>query len=467
MAVPKARDVKLTAGREKVVLVGGYRPGDLLPGEAPLEELEQLARTAGAVVVGKIVQNIKEVTPATFIGKGKVQEVKELAEAMGAKCVLFDHDLLPGQGKNLDVATGMKVMDRTELILDIFASRARTRMAAVQVGIALLNYRLPRLKRLWTHLERQVGGIGMRGGPGERQMEVDRRKIEKQIDDLKHELKEIEKRKERMVRSRAADHYLVSLVGYTNAGKSTLMRALTGEQVLVEDKLFATLDTKTSMLKLGGGLHVLLSDTVGFIRRLPHHLVASFHATLEEARHADLLLHVADASSPHVRGQIDAVNSVLRQIGCADQEAILLLNKTDAVGTVSKNILDDSPIEHTTELDYTMLRRDFPEAIPVSALRSEGLERLKNEIRERAREDAQPLTLAVHVGDGKTLAFLATHFFEDSRETDDEWVTLTGRASRNVIEKLLGSQDTVKILKGWTPDTDKKFEPLAVNPRPL
>ena len=458
MAVPKARDVKLTAGREKVVLVGGYRPGDLLPGEAPLEELERLAETAGAQVVGRIVQNIKEVTPATFIGKGKVQEVKELAEKMGAKCVLFDHDLLPGQGKNLDQATGLKVMDRTELILDIFASRARTRMAAVQVGIALLNYRLPRLKRLWTHLERQVGGIGMRGGPGERQMEVDRRKIEKQIDDLKYELKEIEKRKERMVRSRAQDHYLVSLVGYTNAGKSTLMRSLTGEQVLVEDKLFATLDTKTSMLKLGGGVHVLLSDTVGFIRRLPHHLVASFHATLEEARHADLLLHVADASSPHVRGQIDAVNSVLKELGAADQETILVLNKTDAVGKTTSN--GDSAVENASELDYTMLRRDYPEAIPISALRSEGLERLKSEIRERAREDAKPLTIAVHAGDGKTLSFLATHFFEDSREADGEWLKLTGRAGRNVIEKLLHAQSSVKILAGWNPDPEQSFKRL-------
>ncbi len=406
MAVPKARDVKLSSYREKVVLVGGYRPGDLLPGEEPLEELERLAESAGAVVVAKIVQNIKEVTPATFIGKGKVQEVKALAEENGAKCVLFDHDLLPGQGKNLDEATGLKVMDRTELILDIFASRARSRMAAVQVGLALLNYRLPRLKRLWTHLERQEGGIGMRGGPGEKQMEVDRRKIEKQIDDLKAELKQIEGRKERMVLARSKDHYLVSLVGYTNAGKSTLMRALTGEQVLVQDKLFATLDTKTSMLKLGGGNHVLLSDTVGFIRRLPHHLVASFHATLEEARTANLLLHVADASSLHVRGQIDAVNTVLREIGCGKSETILVLNKTDA-------------IKPEQGLDYNLLKHENVEAVPVSALRGEGLDRLRNEIRERARDDAKPISVSVHAGDGKMLSFLATHFFEDAREMDE------------------------------------------------
>ena len=435
MSVPKARDVKLTAGREKVVLVGGYRAGDLLPGEEPLEELERLAETANAQVVAKVVQNIKQVNPSTYIGKGKVNEIKELAIELGARTILFDHDLLPGQGKNLDVATGLKVMDRTELILDIFASHAHTRMAMVQVGIALLNYRLPRLRRLWTHLERQEGGIGMRGGPGERQMEVDRRKIEKQIDDLKHELKEIEGRKERMVRSRAKDHFMVSLVGYTNAGKSTLMRALTGEDVHIEDKLFATLDTKTSQLKLGGGVFVLLSDTVGFIRRLPHHLVASFHATLEEARTADLLLHVADASSPLVRGQIDAVNGVLKEIGCGATETIMALNKTDA-------------ITEQFALDYKLLTQDYPEAIPISAKKREGMERLKGEIRERARGGAKPLTVAVHAGDGKMLSFLATHFFEDSREVEGEWITLAGRASSNVLEKLLSASDTVRIIKG-------------------
>jgi GTP-binding protein HflX len=442
MAVPKARDVKLTAGREKVVLVAGYRPGDLLPGEEPLEELERLAETAGAQVVAKVVQNIKQVTPATFIGKGKVQEVKELANELGAKCVLFDHDLLPGQGKNLDVATGLKVMDRTELILDIFASRARSRMAAVQVGIALLNYRLPRLKRLWTHLERQTGGIGMRGGPGERQMETDRRKIEKQIDDLKHELKEIEGRKERMVRSRAEDNYMVSLVGYTNAGKSTLMRALTGEQVFVQDLLFATLDTKTSTLKLGGGVNVLLSDTVGFIRRLPHHLVASFHATLEEARHADLLLHVCDASSILARGQIEAVNTVLKEIGCAEMKTIMVLNKVDNI-KAEPGPLGGEAVHGS--FDFKMLQQDYPQAIPVSALKQEGLERLKTEIRDCARADALPVTVEVHAGDGKTLSFLATHFFEDSREMNGETITLKGRAIRIVLEKLAASETGVRV----------------------
>jgi GTP-binding protein HflX len=435
MGIPRRHDAQRTAEREKVILVGGYRQQDLLTGEEPLEELQRLAETAGAVVVGKVTQNIREINPATYIGKGKVEEVKELALEQKAKCILFDHDLAPSQGRNLDQATGLKVIDRTELILDIFASRARTRTAMVQVNIAMLEYRLPRLKRLWTHLERQTGGIGVRGGPGERQMEVDRRKILKHLFDLRTEKALIEARKERLVRNRARDHFLVSLVGYTNAGKSTLMKALTGEDVLIEDKLFATLDTRTSALRLGGGVQALLSDTVGFIRRLPHHLVASFHATLEEVRTADLLLHVADASSPLARGQIEAVNGVLREIGAADRETLLVLNKTDAVSG-------------GLELDFRMLREDFPEAIPTSALRGTGLERLRNEVRERARENAKPLVIAVHAGDGKTLSFLATHFFEDSRDVDGEWITLRGRAARNVVDKLLHTQTTARILEG-------------------
>lgn len=440
MSATQPKNTSRTSYREKVILVAGYRKGDLLPGEEPLEELARLAETAGAQIVGRVVQNIKDVNPATFIGKGKVDEIKELAKRNGAQCILFDHDLQPTQGKNLDNAIELKVMDRTELILDIFASHARSRMATVQVGIALFEYRLPRLKRLWTHLERQTGGIGMRGGPGERQIEVDRRKIEKHLDDLKAELKQIEGRKERMVRSRGKDNFLVSLVGYTNAGKSTLMRSLTGEDVLVADKLFATLDTKTSLLKLGGGVQALLSDTVGFIRRLPHNLVGSFHATLEEARHADLLLHVVDVSSPLCRGQIEAVNVVLKEIGCDQHETLMVFNKADVV-----------PPE--LEVDVRMLKEEYPEAITISALRKQGLEQLKAEIRERARGDAQLLTIAVHAGDGKLLSFLSTHFFEDERTIDGDDLILTGRASRGVVEKILKSPHA-RILKGWPGKSD-------------
>ncbi|MCW8130617.1 MAG: GTPase HflX [Planctomycetota bacterium] len=426
-------DRQLTVEREPTILVGGYLPNDLLPGEEPLEELEQLAETAGARVVGKVLQNLKEINGATYIGKGKCEEVRDLAKQTGAKGVIFDHDLSPAQGRNLDKIIGLKVLDRTDLILDIFATHARSRMAKVQVGLALYEYRLPRLKRMWTHLEGQKGGIGLRGGPGEKQIETDRRKLLKQIWDLKVELKGIEARKERTVTARGHDHYLVSLVGYTNAGKSTLMKAVTGEDVLIEDKLFATLDTKTSRLRLGGGMEVLLSDTVGFIRRLPHDLVASFHATLEETRMADLLIHVVDASSPHARGQIAAVNAVLKELDCADKEMLMVFNKSDAV-----------PPE--LELEFRLLQCEYPGSVLISALKGEGLGALKAEIRARAEARAQPVTVSVHAGDGRTLAFMATHFFENERDIAGEWITVTGRASKAVLERLLAAGDTVRVL---------------------
>ncbi len=436
------RDDRFTVDREPAILVGGYRPEDLLTSEKPLEELERLAETAGARRVGSIVQKIRGVRPDTYIGPGKVEEVKELVEKTKAGCVLFDHDLTPAQGRTLDELIGVKVMDRTDLILDIFASRARSRMAKVQVSLAMNEYRLPRLRRLWTHLERQTGGIGMRGGPGERQIETDRRKVLKTIRDLKKELKEISARKERTVSNRGRENYLVALVGYTNAGKSTLMQALTGEQVLIEDKLFATLDTKTTNLRLGNGITGLLSDTVGFIRRLPHHLVASFHATLEEARAADLLLHVVDASSPHAREQMASVEEVLGEVGAKGKETLLIFNKIDA-------------LTQQTGIEYHQLCREFPNSISTSALNGDGLENVRAEIRARAREAGAPVSLRVHVGDGKALAYIATHFFEDRREMDDEWITLWGRATDAVLARLRSYGESVKFLSG--PETIKDW----------
>ncbi|MCZ7646899.1 MAG: GTPase HflX [Planctomycetota bacterium] len=429
----RVRDVKLSVEREPAILVGGYQHGDLATGEEPLEELERLAETAGARVVGKVVQHLREIHPGTYIGSGKAQEIKDLAASHRAKTILFDHDLTPAQSRNLEKLSGLKVVDRTDLILDIFASRARSRMAKVQVSLALQEYRLPRLKRLWTHLERQTGGIGMRGGPGERQIETDRRKVLKHIGDLKIELEQIRARKERTVQARHRDHFLVCLVGYTNAGKSTLMRALTGEQVYVEDKLFATLDTKTASLALGGGNKVLLSDTVGFIRRLPHKLVASFHATLEEARTADLLLHVVDVSSPGAREQMEAVQTVLKELDSDRKETLLVFNKIDRVAA-------------EREFEYRMLSAEYPGAICVSALKAQGLEGLKDEIRRRAREHGVPAVVSVFAGDGKNLAFMARHFFEDERRVDGEWIVFRGRAPVHALEVLAGAGETVKIL---------------------
>ncbi len=285
----------------------------------------------------------------TYLGKGKLVELEQLAAGKEADVVLFDNDLSPAQVRNLEQALSIKVVDRTELILDIFAGRAKTYEARLAVEMAQLQYALPRLKRMWTHLSRIKMGIGMRG-PGEKQLEVDRRLVEKRIHDLGVELKGIQRRKEREVAARR-DRMTVSLVGYTNAGKSTLLNKLTGSQVLAEDKLFATLDTRTRRWQLPGWGPVLLSDTVGFIRDLPHHLIASFKATLEEARQANLLLHVADASNPAAADQIAAVYAVLEELGIEAKDTILVLNKVDAA--------------EPRNLNGLLVR--YPTALPISA----------------------------------------------------------------------------------------------------
>ena len=356
---------------EKAILVkvllsdGDYSPDD------PLEEIRGLAKTAGLVVVGGMLQRRHQVDIATYIGSGKVGELKELVEAHEADLVVFDNDMGPAQTRNLEKALGVKVIDRTEVILDIFATRAKTYEAHLQVELAQLEYSLPRLKRMWTHLSRYKGGIGVRG-PGEKQLEEDRRLVTKRIRDLKEKLAKVEGRREREVAGRG-DLATVGLVGYTNAGKSTLMNALTHADVLAEDKLFATLDTRTKRWKFRGGGYVLLSDTVGFIRDLPHSLVASFKATLEEARQADLLLHVADASSPEAESQIKAVNAVLKELGLADHPTILVLNKVDRVS--DRSFLD-------------VLKAHHDESISISAANGEGLDRLEQAVREVLNERA-------------------------------------------------------------------------------
>ena len=313
---------------EKAVLVGVLLPNRTFR-EDPLEELAGLARTVGARVEEQLVQRREVPDRATYLGKGKLEALKLLVEQSGADVVLFDNDLSPAQTRNLEKTLRVKVIDRTELILDIFAHRARTSEARLAVELAQLEYSLPRLKQMWTHLSRIEGGIGMRG-PGEKQLEVDRRLVEKKIRDLRRELAVIERRKERTVSARRK-HRTVSLVGYTNAGKSTLMNRLTGADVLVQDKLFATLDTRTRRWQLPGWGPVLLSDTVGFIQNLPHTLIASFKATLEESRQANLLLHVADASSAEVLEQVRAVYGVLEEIGIEEKNTLLLLNTIDRV----------------------------------------------------------------------------------------------------------------------------------------
>ncbi len=409
----KARE-DLSVGRERALLVKVIL-GSASSGDNPLAELCELARSAGAIVVDQVVQRRRAYHGASCVGKGKLDEIRQRADAYDANVVIFDNDLSPSQIREIEEAVGRKIIDRSELILDIFASRARTHEARLQVELAQLEYTAPRLRGMWTHLERiagaggatgvgAVGGIGTRG-PGESQIEIDRRLADHRVTLLKRKLAEIDERKVREVQARG-NHYTVSLVGYTNAGKSTLMNTLTGAGTHVEDRLFATLDTLTRRWELGNGRYVLLSDTVGFIRDLPHHLVASFRATLEEAIHADLLLHLVDASNSEAAEQLDAVNGVLNDLGVGDKPVLLLLNKADAI--------QDESIP-------TLLRNAHPDALLISAKTGDGIERIKAAVDRRMRGEQRRMTLSVPAHDGKALSFLERfaevieRHFEDGR----------------------------------------------------
>lgn len=411
---------------EAAVLVRVLLP-DSVTGDEPLDELSGLASTAGARVVGGMVQRRDKPDVTTFLGSGKVDELKSLVADTDADVVIFDNDLSAGQSRNLEKAIGVKVLDRTELILDIFATNARTYEARLAVELAQLEYSLPRLKRMWTHLSRIKMGIGMRG-PGEKQLEVDRRLVEKQIHDLRNDLKAIEKRKEREVSGRR-DRLTVSLVGYTNAGKSTLMNALTNAGVLAANKLFATLDTRTRRWHLPSWGPVLLSDTVGFIRDLPHGLVASFRATLAEARSAHLLLHVADASSPAVFEQIAAVYDVLREIQIEEKAVVLVLNKIDRLAS---------------RADLTPLLNRYPHAVPVSAWTKEGLPELHRAVSDALSRSFHDLDVTMSVDNGKLLAYLAAHGEILSRRYQDDRVTVHCRIPPQNLGKLQEEGVTVE-----------------------
>ncbi|MEX2187236.1 MAG: GTPase HflX [Pirellulales bacterium] len=373
----------------------------------PLDELAGLAESAGAVVAGRMLQRRATPDVTYYLGKGKVEELREMVVGEEADVALFDNDLSPGQKRNLEKELKVKVLDRTELILDIFATRARTHEARLAVELAQLEYALPRLKRMWTHLSRIKKGIGMRG-PGEKQIEEDRRIVERRIRDLREELHTIERRRERQVASRH-DRLTISLVGYTNAGKSTLLNKLTGSDVLAEDRLFATLDTRTRRWQLPGWGPVLLSDTVGFIRDLPHELIASFKATLEETRQADLLLHVADASSPEVFAQISSVYSVLEELHVEAKRTLLVLNKADMLA-------DEGAI-------HRLLDR-YPNAVAISAKSGFGLDRLAAMVSAALTDGFLDLDIETGVDNGKLLAYLASHGEIRSKRFGDERVLI-------------------------------------------
>jgi GTP-binding protein HflX len=355
-----------------------------------LDELAELARTAGARIVGRLYQRRDRPEPASYLGRGKVEELKELCREADANVVIADDDLAPSQVRHLEEWLDLRVIDRSELIIHIFAVHARTRQARLQVELAQAKYMAPRLKRMWTHLSRitGAGGIGSRG-PGEKQIEVDRRIIQRRIADLTAELREIEGRRERQVGARE-DVFKSALVGYTNAGKSTIMRRLTGADVLVADQLFATLDTRTRRWQLAD-VDILLSDTVGFIEKLPHHLVASFHATLEEVREADLLIHIVDAGDTEAEKKVKIVRSVLENIGANEIPELLVLNKID--------LLPDP-------MEATILAGTMQTSLLVSAVTGQGFDLLEQTVHDRATSTFHTLDLRVPVRDGRTLALV-------------------------------------------------------------
>jgi len=317
-------------GNDEAILFGLVPMGDPRTAAEALHELQLLADTAGFVTAGCMIQHRRHADPHSYLGSGKLEELAEVTKLAHSAAVICDDSLTPNQAKAIEAAAGVPCIDRSELILQIFGMHARTPQAKLQVELAALQYEMPRLRRRWTHLERQRGGIGVRGGAGEKQIDVDRDLIRSRIAAVTKELKRIEQHKEREVQARP-DLFTIALVGYTNAGKSSMMNRLTDANVLAENRLFSTLDTRTRPWRLPGGRTVLLTDTVGFLRKLPHQLVASFHATLAEALHADLLLVMVDGSSPEAQDQLQTVDEVLETLGAGNLARITVLNKIDLV----------------------------------------------------------------------------------------------------------------------------------------
>jgi GTP-binding protein HflX len=427
--------------KERAILVGAYtrdRQVDIDKID-PLIELTCLTETAGAVVAGRIQQRLNRIHPGTYIGSGKALEVAEKVSINKADVVIFDNDLSPGQIRELEKIVKAKVLDRSELILDIFATRAQTKQAKLQVELAQLEYTYPRLTRMWSHLDTVtaaggsvggVGGIGTRG-TGEKQLEIDRRLVSKRITELKRELKVIDRRKLREIDGRK-EFFTICIVGYTNAGKSTLMNALTEANVYTEDKLFATLDTRTRKWQIDSGIEALLSDTVGFVSNLPHHLVASFKATLEEALSADLLLHVVDASSPFVFDQIKSVEQVLKDIGCAEKQVLTLLNKSDTI--------------HNLQV-FETLQTIHHDAIAISAKTKMNLDKLAAAVADRVRGGKVRLHFNISPAEGKLISFLRANAYDLTEQYNGETVDIEATMGRNQLIHLdkLGARN-YKIL---------------------
>ena len=465
MPVSRERET-LMVQAERAVLAAVRLPDANYDPANPFGELRSLAEQAGAIVVGELEQRKPKPEPATFIGTGKLEELKAMCDELDAGVVIFDHDLSPRHIRNIEeVLTpkakegepppkARKVVDRSELILDVFAARATTHEAKLAVELAQLEYTYPRLRAMWDHLERIVGagggGVGVAGigtrGPGEQQLEIDRRLVQRRVLDLKRDLAEVHARKQRMVRDRRKDHFTVCIVGYTNAGKSTLFNSLTAGGAYADDRLFATLVTRTRDWDLGGGLAVLLSDTVGFVRDLPHHLIASFRATLEEATHADLLLVVLDAADPAAELQYQTVMQTLDSIeaevaeaegtdskgereGWKPPERLLLLNKTDRL-TDNRSLL--------------VWQAKVPGAIAISALSpgGPGHEELRRRVLQAAQMGITEVEVVASMADGRTLqrlenrAQVLSREYEEARDGVPARVRMRVRIGRRQLDQL-------------------------------
>jgi GTPase len=441
----------LSVRREQAVLVGVILPGSTADPRDPLGELAALAKTAGATVVGQILQNRRTPDSGTYIGSGKVLEIAHLTQQKKANVVIFDNDLSPAQIGSLETAInreigskhglGVKVLDRSELILDIFATRARTHEANLQVELAQMQYTYPRLTRMWAHLERIAGGSGIgigARGPGEQQLEIDRRLARRRITALRREIAVIAARKDRLIQQRKDTHYTICIVGYTNAGKSTLFNTLTDAGVEADDRLFATLDTRTRAWKVERGIEALLSDTVGFVRDLPHHLVASFKATLQEAVHADLLLHALDVGHPRAEQQHLSVLEVLKEIGAGDKPQLLLLNKID-----TEDGAKAWPAWHTLH----------PHSIPISARGGIGMDKLHAAVLRQIRGLQVEVTLEAATSNGRLISFIERHSKVSERDFLDGRVRLTAVMGRQTLADL-SRNEQVEIKTVREPDED-------------
>lgn len=420
--------IELKKEKERVILVGVCLM-DIDQADRSLDELSELAKTAGAETVGKVIQSREQIHPGTYVGKGKLEEIKDLVWEMEATGIICDDELTPVQMKNLQDELDVKVMDRTLLILDIFAARASTSEGKIQVELAQLKYRQTRLTGFGTALSRLGGGIGTRG-PGEKKLEMDRRLIKNRIAQLNRELKDVKRHREITREQRSKNQLpVIAIVGYTNAGKSTLLNTLTGAKILAEDKLFATLDPTTRGLKLPGGQEILLTDTVGFIQKLPHHLIEAFKSTLEEAKYADMILHVVDASNPQMDEQMFTVYETLRNLEVGDKPVITAFNKQDKI--------EEALIVRDFKADYT---------VKISAKTGSGLDELLETIEAALRDQKIAVEFLYAYKDAAKIQIIRKYGELTSEEYRDDGIYVTGYIPAEFYSKVsLGDSEKKRL----------------------